>query len=69
MESTSIESIDTPTELVIRLQYGLSFSCDRMYELRELIRHLTDHIVDGHRKHLSAVEREIGKPVRVLEGN
>jgi hypothetical protein len=69
MESTSIEPIETPTELVIRLQYGLSFPFDRMYELRELIKHLDGHVADGLEKHVKGIERQTGKPVRIQEGN
>jgi hypothetical protein len=68
MESTSMEPIDTPSELVIRLQYGLSFPFDRMYELRELIRHLDAHVANGLRKHVKGIEQRIGKSVRIEEG-
>ena len=68
MESTFIVPIDTPTELVIHLQYGLSFPFDRMYELRELIKHLDGHVVDGLEKHVRGIERKIGKSVRIQQG-
>jgi hypothetical protein len=55
-------------ELVLHLQYGLSFAFDRMYELRELIQLIGEHIVDKQRVHLDGIAREIGKPVRVREG-
>ncbi len=69
MESTSIEPIDTPTELIIQLQYGVSFPFDRMYELRELIRHLDGHVADGLEKHVKGIERKIGKCVRIQQGS
>ncbi len=69
MESTTIEPIDTPTELVIRLNYEVSFPFDRMYDLRELIKHLDGHVADGLGKHAKGIERQIGKPVRIREGN
>lgn len=69
MESTSIEPMETQTELVIRLQYGVSFPFDRMYELRELIKHLDGHVADGLEKLVRRIERQIGKPVRIEEGS
>jgi len=69
MESTAIEPIDTPTELVVRLDYEVSFPFDRMYELRELIKHLDGHVADGLGKHVKGIERQIGKPVRIQAGN
>jgi hypothetical protein len=69
MESTAIEPVDTPTELVIRLDYEVSFSFDRMYELRELIKYLDGHVADGLEKHVKRIERQIGKPVRILQGD
>jgi hypothetical protein len=69
MERTSIEPIDTPTELVIHLQYGLSFPFDRMYELRELIKHLDGYVADGLGKHVESIELKIGKPVRIHQGS
>jgi hypothetical protein len=69
IEKTSFEPTDTPSELLIRLQYGYSFPFDRLYELRGLIQHLEGYIADGLKKHVSGIERQIGKPVRILEGN
>jgi hypothetical protein len=69
IEKASFEYTDTPAELVVQLQYNFSFPFDRLYELRALIQHLADYVVDSHKKHLSAIEREIGKPVRIQEGN
>jgi hypothetical protein len=69
MERTSIETIDTADELVIHLQYGLSFPFDRMYELRELLKHLDGHVADGLGKHVKGIERKIGKPIRIQGGN
>jgi hypothetical protein len=69
MERTSIDTSDTPSELVIRLSYEVSFPFDRMYELRELIKHLDQYVADGLGRHVKAIERQIGKPVRVLQGS
>ncbi len=59
----------TADELVIHLQYGLSFPFDRMYELRELLKHLDGHVADGLGKHVKGIERKIGKPIRIQGGN
>jgi hypothetical protein len=55
-------------ELVVRLEYNLSFPFDRLYELRTLIGVVENHVVDGQRKHTDGIAREIGKRVRVREG-
>lgn len=65
MESTSIHTTDSPEELVIRLDYRLSFPFDRMYELRELIKHLDSYVAEGLDRHVSGISRNIGKPVRI----
>ena len=54
---------------MLHLQYKISFPFDRLYELRKLIRIVELHIVDRQKGHLAAIGREVGKPVRVLEGN
>ena len=69
MECTSVRPIDTPTELVVHLQYGLTFPFDRMYELRELIKHLDGYVAEGLGKHVESIERKIGKPVRIHQGS
>ncbi|WP_434676660.1 hypothetical protein [Pseudomonas sp. D3-10] len=68
-ESATVHETESPEELVLHLQYGISFPFDRLYELRELIRLVELHIVDRQKVHLSAIEREVGKPVRVIEGS
>jgi hypothetical protein len=68
IERTGVTTTDTPSELTIRLEYNFSFPFDRLYELRELIQHLVGYIVDSHREHLASVERRIGKPIRILQG-
>ncbi|MBT2375524.1 hypothetical protein [Pseudomonas fluorescens] len=68
-ETVSVHEAESPEELVLHLQYGISFPFDRLYELRELIRLVELHIVDRQKVHLTAIEREVGKPVRVTEGN
>jgi hypothetical protein len=65
--AAAIHEEDTPSALVVRLQYSFSFPFDRLYELRDLIDLLEAHIVDRHRSHLNAVRRELGKPVRIVE--
>jgi len=67
-ESISITEETSEEELILNLQYGISFPFDRLYELRELIRFVELHIVDRQASHVAAIEREIGKVVRVLEG-
>ena len=52
-------------KLVLRLQYNISFPFDRLYELRDLIRFVEEHVVDCQRAHVAAAERQIGKPIRV----
>lgn len=68
-ESINVIEEDGENELVLNLQYGLSFPFDRLYELRELIRFVELDIVDRQESHVAAIEREVGKSVRVLEGN
>lgn len=46
-----------------------TFPFDRLYEMRTLILRVKLHIVDRQKDHLSAIEREVGKPVRVIKGN
>ncbi|MCY1371616.1 hypothetical protein D9M69_587660 [compost metagenome] len=53
---------------MLHLQYEISFPFDRLYELRKLIRLVELHIVERQKGLLAAIEREVGKPVRVLEG-
>jgi hypothetical protein len=65
MESTSIETIDKPGELLVSLQYRMSFPFDRMYELRELIKHLDRHIADGLERPVKGIEGRLHKPVRI----
>jgi hypothetical protein len=69
IEKTSFESTDTPSELVIHLEYALSFPFDRMYELRGLIRYLDVYVAEGVEKHVSGIARRVGKPVRILQGS
>lgn len=67
-ETVRVVEESSAEELVVRLQYSLTFPFDRMYELRDLIRFVESHVVDRQRKHIGSIEREIGRPVRVLEG-
>jgi hypothetical protein len=68
-ESVTVTEEDCEEELVLHLQYGISFPFDRLYDLRDLIRFVELSIVDRQSSHISAIEREVGKPVRVLEGS
>lgn len=68
-ETVTVHEEDAPRELTLHLQYAISFPFDRLYELRKLIRLVELHIVDRQKDHLAAIEREVGKPVRVIEGN
>jgi hypothetical protein len=68
-ETVAVREDHAPGELVLHLQYEISFPFDRLYELRKLIRLVELHIVDHQKAHLAAIEREVGKPVRVLEGD
>ncbi len=68
-ESVAVREEDAPGELMLHLQYKISFPFDRLYELRKLIRIVELHIVDRQKGHLAAIGREVGKPVRVVEGN
>ena len=67
-EAVTVREVDAPGELSLHLEYAISFPFDRLYELRNLIRLVELHIVDLQKAHLAAIEREIGKPVRVIEG-
>jgi hypothetical protein len=68
MERTSIELVDSPTELIVRLDYNLSFPFDRMYELRELIKFLDGHVADRLGRHVKKLEKQVGKSVRIQDG-
>ena len=68
-ESANIVEESSSEELVLRLQYRFCFPFDRLYELRDLVGVVERYVVDHHGNHVAAVEREIGKPVRIREGN
>lgn len=68
-ETVKVREEDAPGELTLYLQFEILFPFDRLYELRKLIRLVELYIVDRQKDHLAAIEREIGKPVRVIEGN
>lgn len=67
-ESTEMLEIQREEELILHLQYGISFPFDRLYELRELIRYVELWIVDKQQVLIKKVARETGKPVRIMEG-
>lgn len=68
-ETVTVREEEAPGKLMLHLQYAISFPFDRLYELRKLIRLVELHIVDRQKGHLAAIEREVGKPVRLIEGN
>lgn len=65
-ESVDVSKSNAEDELVLNLEYKISFPFDRLYELRELIRFVEAVVVDGQLSHVKSIEREVGKPVRVL---
>lgn len=69
LETVTVREEDAPGELMLHLQIAISFPFDRLYELRKLIRLVELHIVDRQKGYLAAIEQEVGKPVRVIEGN
>lgn len=68
LESVVMSKNESAEELVLTLEYNLSFPYDRLYELRDLIRFVEPHVVDSQQSHLEAIAREVGKPVRVRQG-
>lgn len=67
-EEASVKTTETDSELVVALQYHFHFPFDRLYELRDLIDHLEEYVVDRHKKHIQTVQKEVGKTVRIREG-
>lgn len=67
-ESLAVSENNAGNELVLNLEYNISFPFDRLYELRELIHVVEVVIVDRQQSHIKSIEREVGKPVRVLKG-
>jgi hypothetical protein len=67
-ESAGMSKSESAEELVLALEYNLSFPFDRLYELRDLIRFVELHVVDSQQSHVEAIAREIGKSVRVRQG-
>jgi hypothetical protein len=68
-ESVKVIQKEEAVEVTLRLQYDISFPFDRLYELRDSIRFVEGHVVDRQRTHLGSIARELGKPVRILEGS
>jgi hypothetical protein len=68
LESGGMSKNESAEELVLALEYNLSFPWDRLYELRDLIRFVELHLVDSQQSHVEAIAREVGKPVRVRQG-
>jgi hypothetical protein len=69
LETVHVAEEQSDKELVLNLQYSLTFPFDRLYELRALIKFVDEYIVDRQAEHLGSVSREIGKTVRVREGS
>lgn len=67
-ETYSFETTGTVSEIVVALQYRFLFPFDRLYELRDLIGHLETYVVDAHAKHIQAIQKQVGKAVRVSQG-
>lgn len=67
-ESVDISKNEGSEELVLNLEYNISFPFDRLYELRDLIRFVERYVVDGQQSHVEAIAREVGKSVRVQQG-
>lgn len=67
-ESVAVTKFESDDEVVLHLEYNLMFPFDRLYELRELIRFVELFIIDKQQPHVGAIEREVGKPVRILQG-
>ena len=67
-ESINVAEEERKEELLLRLQYNISFPFDRLYELRDLIRYVEVCVVDHQKAHVEAIAREVGKPTRILEG-
>jgi len=67
-ESVDMSKDESAEELVLNLEYNLSFPFDRLYELRDLIRHVELYVVDNQQSHVATIAREVGKPVRVQQG-
>ncbi|WP_147433782.1 hypothetical protein [Acidovorax sp. 93] len=67
-ESVVMSKNESAEELVIHLEYNLSFPFDRLYDVQELIRLVEQHVVDAQQSHIAAMARRLGKPVRVQEG-
>ena len=67
-ESANVLEEEIAGELLLHLHYGVSFPFDRLYELRDLIRFVEVYVVDCQQTHVAGIAREVGKPVRVLEG-
>ncbi len=67
-ESVDIFERESAEELVLVLEYNLSFPFDRLYELRGLVRIVEIYVVDSQQSHVEAIARKAGKPVRVQQG-
>lgn len=60
---------ETEETITVRLKYEFTFPFDRLYELRDLITYLEEHVVDRHAKHVESVSRRLGKSVQILQGD
>lgn len=68
LEEAHADFEETEETITVRLRYEFTFPVDRLYELRNLITYLEEHVVDRHAKHVESVSRRLGKSVQILQG-
>ena len=68
LEGARADFEETEKAITVRLRYEFKFPFDRLYELRDLIKYLEEHIVDLHAKHVESVSRQLRKSVQILQG-
>jgi hypothetical protein len=68
LEGARADFEETEETITVRLRYEFTFPFDRLYELRDLIKYLEEHVADLHAKHVESVSRRLGKSVRILQG-
>jgi hypothetical protein len=67
MEKSKLEFTETDSEILVSFDYHFSFPFDRLYELRDLIRSLEEHLVDRQQKQIENIERTTGKTLRIKQ--
>lgn len=65
IDSVEVVVTETDTDIHLAMSYQLSFPYDRLYQLRALIKHVTDFFVDEQSRQLERVSQSAGKPVTV----